>query len=269
MVQLILGFLLNCSVVVLAPKKKLLTLDGAITAFVIGYVFYIVGGIFSWLLLILFFLSSGAIGKIKKYYGLLNETELVVTEKKGRNAVQVIANSLPALICLLLFHYTNQLYFYIAMVSTIAGATADTWASEIGILSKKTPNSIFTLKPIAPGLSGGVTILGTIASVFGAGFIASSFLVFFHTKIHSATQAVLFGSIIVISGFISSVIDSILGILVQEKFQLQNQVITEIKGEEATTILYSGIKGIDNNMVNLITGILTAVVATFLAYYFL
>lgn len=269
MFQLIIGFLLNSSVVILAPKKKLLTLDGAITAFVIGMLFYLFGGFFSWLLLILFFLSSSIIGKVKKYYGLIDETELVVEEKKGRSAIQVIANSVPALICLVLFHFTKQTYFYLAMVGTIAGATADTWASEIGILSKKTPVSILTFKPIAAGLSGGITLLGTVASFFGASFIAVSFLVFFFGKLQSIERAFLYSVIIVLSGFISSVIDSILGILVQEKYQLENQVITEVKGQDTSTLLYSGIKGIDNNMVNLITGLLTAFVATIFAYYLL
>lgn len=266
MFQLILGILLNSSVVILAPKKKLLTLDGAITAFVVGLLFYLLGGFFSWLLLILFFLSSSIIGKGKKYYGLIDETELVVQEKKGRSAIQVIANSVPALICLVLFHFTNQPYFYLAMVGTIAGATSDTWASEIGILSKKTPVSILTFKPIAAGLSGGITLLGTVASFLGASFIAVLFLVFFFWKVQSIKQAFIYIIIIVLSGFISSVIDSILGILIQEKFQLENQVITEVKGQDISTMLYSGIKGIDNNMVNLITGILTAFVATIFAY---
>lgn len=266
MFQLIIGFLLNSSVVLLAPKKKLLTLDGAITAFVIGMLFYLLGGFFSWLLLILFFLSSSIIGKVKKYYGLIDETELVAQEKKGRSAIQVIANSVPALICLFFFHFTDQAYFYLAMVGTIAGATADTWASEIGILSKNKPISILTFKPVAPGLSGGITVLGTVASFLGAGFIAVSFLVFFYGKLQSIEQAFLYSVIIVLSGFVSSVIDSILGILVQEKFQLENQVITEVKGHESSTVLYSGIKGIDNNMVNLITGVLTAFVATIFAY---
>ena len=55
-----------------------------------------------------------------------------------------------------------------AFAGAYAAATADTWGTEIGTLARRTPRSILTLRPIATGLSGGVTLPGTAAECAGA-----------------------------------------------------------------------------------------------------
>ena len=53
-------------------------------------------------------------------------------------------------------------------LGTLAAATADTWATEVGTLAGGTPRSIRTLRPVPAGTSGGVSVVGTLASVLGA-----------------------------------------------------------------------------------------------------
>ena len=49
-------------------------------------------------------------------------------------------------------------------------------ASELGILSKSPPILITTFKPVPPGTNGGLSVLGTVASLVG-GFVMSLTLV--------------------------------------------------------------------------------------------
>lgn len=54
-----------------------------------------------------------------------------------------------------------------------AAAVADTWASELGILSKGQPVMITTLRKVPHGTNGGVSVLGLVASTIGGMLIGA------------------------------------------------------------------------------------------------
>jgi uncharacterized membrane protein len=64
-----------------------------------------------------------------------------------------------------------QLDLFPAFVGTIAAVTADTWATEIGLLSRLPPRMITTGETVSAGTSGGVTVLGSSAAAAAGCFI--------------------------------------------------------------------------------------------------
>lgn len=57
---------------------------------------------------------------------------------------------------------------WVVFGGALAAALADTWATEIGALSRTAPRSIISGNLVAPGTSGGITPLGTLGGVTGA-----------------------------------------------------------------------------------------------------
>ncbi len=116
-------------------------------------------------MLLAFFLPSVGLSRL----GRRRKRELVDIGKGGaRDALQVLANGGVATACAVLFALAHDPRWAWAFAGAYAAATADTWATEIGTLARRAPRSIFTLRPIATGLSGGITLPGTLAEVAGA-----------------------------------------------------------------------------------------------------
>lgn len=231
-----------------------------ITAFIVGITLYYGGGgslIFS---IVLFFVLGTLITKITNKYKL--NAKLVEEVHESRNSVQVLANSLPAVILIwisILFNFDRDLILISSFVC-IAASSADTFASEIGMFSKKDPISIITFKKVRPGLSGGVTFLGLISSIFGSFLVSILVLLKYNFRVY------LFVSIL---GFISSVLDSVLGALLQVKYIDEEGNIFEKKLNNGIELKkYSGISFIDNNMVNILSNLIVTFLSFILMYKF-
>jgi len=84
---------------------------------------------------------------------------------EGRNERQVLANGGAAALAALAGSWA-------AFAGSIAAATADTWATEIGRHSRTAPRLITNGRPVPAGTDGGITLLGTVGGFAGAGFIA-------------------------------------------------------------------------------------------------
>lgn len=249
---------------VIALKKQSLDVSGAIAAFVMGVVVLWCSKVEGLLLLLLFFVGSNVVGRISKRIRQqsLNEKSI---EKKGskRDVMQVLANGLMATIGALMWYCTGKISSLVLLGAAIAEATSDTFAGEIGRLSKKPPVSIRTLTPVPKGLSGGITLLGTATAFISSFVIGLSWAIFFSSYLGSSSDMWLSLSVITLTGFMGCIVDSFLGACAQAHYKDPNTgELTEKEYKDGQKLeLVQGVSWIDNDMVNLLSNIFSSVFA--------
>jgi uncharacterized protein (TIGR00297 family) len=185
-----------------ALRAGALDLSGALAAFVVGTATFGGLGGAGAAVLLAFFVSSVA---LSRYGKATKAARLVDIGKTGpRDGAQVLANGGIAAACALLALFVEPRYG-VAFAGAFAAATADTWATEIGTLYGGRPRSILTGRPVAAGLSGGITFAGTAAEVAGALFIGAVSLVIDRHALWP----------VVAGGIAGALLDSVLGGSVQ------------------------------------------------------
>ncbi|HKL95286.1 MAG TPA: DUF92 domain-containing protein [Haploplasma sp.] len=138
-------------------------------------------------------------------------------------------------------------------------------ASEIGSRTKGVTRSIITFKKIEQGESGGISLLGTFSALLGSVFIAVLSYLLILSLVVPIYNWYYYLIIISIAGFIGNLIDSILGILIQEKYLDSNtNKILEQTNNRKEYQKISGIQYINNNVVNLITTVSITVIFYFI-----
>jgi len=244
-------------IAILAYLARSLDLGGALTAFVMGIIVLWTTGFGGFLLFLLFFVSCTVVGKLSKKIRRGKKTE--IAEKKGhrRDVMQVLSNGLMATIAALLWFFTMKNAALVMFGAAVAEATSDTFAGEIGRLSKKDPVSIIRRTPVTPGMSGGVTALGLMAAFLSSAVIALCWYASF-------SGASVYASVLVcLMGFAGAVLDSVLGAAVQAQYiDSDTGLLTEAEEKDGVKLeLSHGIRWVDNDMVNLMSNTFSAVFA--------
>jgi uncharacterized protein (TIGR00297 family) len=234
--------------IALTVRKGWLTLGGAVAASLLGvWVIYFQGVL--WLLpLLVFFISSTVLGK------LLCTRNASSDAKHGspRDAVQVFANgAIYGLAAALLPTAEAQLIMALSMTV----ATADTWASEIGMALKGRTYDILGFKRVPIGLSGGISAGGTLGALGGAALLAGVCAML----IRSGTSWPLLVAILAGLGLAGMFIDSILGSLLQAKYAGPAGVLQDRPAQDAAPV--SGVVWVSNDAVNLASNVLVAALA--------
>jgi uncharacterized protein (TIGR00297 family) len=141
-------------------------------------------------------------------------------------------------------------------VGALAGAAADTWATEIGTAVGGVPRTILGWRPVPAGTSGAVTVAGSVAMVAGACFIGTvAWLAGFDMRVAAAVS---------VGGIGGATADTILGATLQERrWCARCQVVTERRVHDCgrDTSRRGGWAGMDNDIVNLTSCVAGAVVA--------
>jgi uncharacterized protein (TIGR00297 family) len=235
-------------------RRRSLTLAGSVSATVLGAVIFATTGLYGWLLLLTFFFTSTFLTRVSRRFS--KGPDGIVKKGGCRDAMQVFANGGPSGIAALMFSITENHLFLIMFGAALAESAADTWASEVGVMSSRPPVLITTFKPVVPGLSGGVSILGTSAGLIGSFLIGWVWWISFEKGDNNANLSAF---LVALAGFVGSIIDSILGATVQAHYwdPERNQLTENEVRNGQRLALVRGIRFVDNDIVNLTSNVAT------------
>lgn len=252
---------------------RALSASGAVAALAVGACVFGLGGPEWGLLVVLFFVTSSAVSRWREEDKALPAE--VFAKGSRRDAGQVLANGgVPAVLAVVGAFGPPSPAVFAAFVGAVAAVTADTWATEIGLLSDAEPTLITTGQPVPRGTSGGVTLIGTLAAAAGAAAIGLAAAGLFAVRdiIAFATldprlldpTALRLLPVAAAAGLMSAAVDSFLGatrqaMFVSERTQRETERAAEPDGTPNTLI--RGWRWLGNDLVNLVSSAVGAIAA--------
>ncbi|MDR2944071.1 MAG: TIGR00297 family protein [Methanosarcinales archaeon] len=213
----------------LAYRYKIADTSALFSAAVLGILIILFTNIWWFVLLVAFFILGGGFTKYK--FKQKKDAGLAESKTGIRSYENVFSNSIWALIiavlCGILSLYpewsglTAPLAF--AYVGTVATATGDTMASEIGVTAKGPTYMITNFRKARPGEDGGVSLLGEAACL--AGSVIIGLMAFAFGMIDTFWIAL---AAAVVGGFLGTNIDSVLGAVLQKRGFLSNSGVNVV-----------------------------------------
>ncbi len=259
---IIAGLFLSALIGWVGSRRRVLSRSGTLGALLVGTPIFAFGGWVWGLLLIAFFATSSFLSRYKE------DAKEALADRfaKGsrRDIGQALANGgLGAVLAIASYSWPGRFWLPV-FIGVISAVNADTWATEVGLLSKKLPRLITTRQPVPAGTSGAVSALGLTASALGAllvGLAASLLLVLDSLLCKYALPGETIGLILrapliaLVAGMAGSLADSLLGATVQglyycERCGKETESVRHRCGE--TTRHVRGWRWLDNDLVNLI-----------------
>lgn len=234
----------------LAFRKKWLSGGGAAAAALMGSIFLVSPAPIYFLPPLIFF-GAGTL------LSLLPAPRKGEREKPPRRtAVQVWANGGPGAVSLMLWMLTGIDAFALASVAGFSAALSDTASSEIGSRLSNKSWSAVGLKKLEAGVSGGISLPGSLAGILFAAVIPLAAVVSGLASVPEATA-------IAVISVLSNYADSLAGQFLQEKNLRTDGTWTD-SDREASSGIRGGRPGMTNDAVNALAVslavILTAVV---------
>ena len=248
-----IGLALSAGIAALAYRRGSLSRSGVAGAILTGTLHFGFGGPTWGLTLIAFFVSSSVLSKFRE-----REKEPVAAQyAKGgmRDFGQTLANGGVGAALAVCFNFHPTAWLFAAFVGVTATVAADTWATELGVLSHRPPRLVTSGRIVPAGTSGGITPLGLCATLAGGltiGLIAWGLTAAFGSGV-DAWWVALIG---LIAGLVGSLADSLLGATVQVQYRDATGNATErAEGEQIR-----GVAWLTNDAVNLLASLIGGVV---------
>ncbi len=252
-----LALVLAASISIVALQFRWLTTSGAVSAAVVGTLIYWLGGMFALVPLLIFFVTGSLLSAVVR----VRRARSKYLFSGARGAAQVWANAgVPVAIVIYLAIIRGHVPVYqlpnieLLYLAAITAVTADTWATEIGILIGGKPRSLRSWKHVEPGCSGAVTVAGLFGSVAGA--IAVPLLVAHLWQLNSAQF-----TLAAWAGLIASLADSLMGASIQVAYRDgEGDSLYDVKPSPQAKQV-RGYRWITNDTVNLLTSLVGVIAA--------
>ncbi|WVQ76834.1 hypothetical protein IAR50_006508 [Cryptococcus sp. DSM 104548] len=265
--------------------KGSLSLDGAVAAFAVGYGHLANPLKLFGVTMIGMYLMGSRVTKVKaEMKAKLEDGPDPLKPSGNRNLIQVLSNSLPGLIAALLYRFgpaaqlskesvilslhpiARPLMF--ASLGLNATILADTFASELGILSSTAPRYILNLKPVPPGTNGGVSPLGLFVSLAGGVSMGLVQVIDLLIENHASRAGGVGWALEIVGlgaalGLAGSLLDSLLGAILQVTYYdtKEERIVTDtskryasVRTAEGVRIVGIGSNVLSNSAVNFVCG---------------
>ena len=262
--QILVGFFISVLIACLGYRGRSLAPSGVAGAVVVGTLIFGLGG-WDWgLLLIAFFVSSSLLSRYREgeKRGLAEKFAKV----GGRDLRQALANGGWGALLAIAYALCPHSLLFAAFVGAMAAVNADTWATELGVLSPSPPRLITTGRTVPVGTSGGVSPLGISASLAGALLIGLLALIFEGLAPGGVPSPFARWLPVAASlgGLAGSLFDSLLGATVQGIYYCEacgKETESRVHRCGATTRQVRGWRRLDNDGVNFLSSVVGSVVA--------
>ncbi|KAI1615150.1 pyruvate formate lyase activating enzyme [Exophiala viscosa] len=280
------------ALVLRAYTRKSLTIIGCLVAGLTASIHALHPSAIPFTLLGTFFLLGTSATKVK------HDIKATLTQSSSgssggdgpRTSVQVVANSGCATLLILIHVWlyglgnttapqcfgggTTADILLMGIMANYAAVAADTFSSELGILSKSKPVLITSLRTVPPGTNGGVTLAGLLAGVGGSAAMAVTSLLLL--KFCGAGQSGRIQTFLLLTalGTAGTLLDSLLGAVLQASVvdRRTGKVVEGLGGAKVLTkprqpqhgaedagskghetrVINSGKDVLDNNQINLL-----------------
>jgi len=214
--QLVIGLAAAVVIALAAYRARSLSRSGALAAALLGTVVFGLGGLGWAVVLVGFFVSSSGLSRFAgRRKEALNEK---FSKGSQRDYAQVAANGgIAGLFVILHVLFPQALWPWAGFAGALAAANADTWATELGVLSRSAPRLITTGQRVERGTSGGISAAGTLAAGSGALFIALLAVLFWPGGLLALGWEQIAAALaaVTLAGLAGSLVDSLLGATLQ------------------------------------------------------
>ncbi|WMJ74959.1 DUF92 domain-containing protein [Cytophagaceae bacterium ABcell3] len=248
---------------VFSYRKKSVSTSGFTAMLLISALFIWTEQLSLLTIVFLMFASSSLLSKFKK--SEKQHLKTVVEKHGARDYIQALANLGTATGLIVLNYFFPNDLMVVAAIGSIAAANADSWASETGSLSTSKPVLITTFKPIPKGLSGGITLTGTLGGIAGAWFIVFSSILILPLASSYSGNLNTMAIAVFLAGVFGLFLDSWLGAICQALYK-NKDTYSFTENPTGNTSLVKGVVWINNDLINFISTVSGAVVAGSIYY---
>ena len=244
----LVGLILGIAVFLPVFLSRAIDLYGSLLALGMVVSFYCLGGVFALTVLLLAYGTIAVISRIRK--------KRLGKKEHGRGFLQILINGGFSTLAMVAYGLIGHKGLLIVSLVAVGGCFVDSVSSDVGTLSRKAPHDILRRKPVPAGLSGGISLLGTVCALVASAAIAAATV---WQLALNWTDGLIMTALI----FGQSVLDSLLGSGLQVKYRCAvcGELTEEKTHCDLAALRHSGLSWMDNNMVNFLSSLAVTLAA--------